>query len=71
MLSAASSDVGERQEGVKGVGTMIVAKFVKARQAGKRACAQQRLGRIAERVDRMPAHLDERGHRVNYDIRPR
>ena len=50
---------------------MIVAKFGKARRSWKLAQAQQRLGRVAERVVRMPARLDERGHHVNYDIRPR
>ena len=71
MLAAVSSGVGERQERVKGVRTMIVAKIGKARQAGKRARAQQRLRRVAERVGRMPARPDERGHRVNCDIRSR
>ena len=69
MLAAASSGVGERQEGVKRVGTMIVAKFGKVWQAGKRARNQQRLGRDAERVGHMPARLDERGHRVNSDLK--
>ena len=71
MLAAASSDVSERQEIVKGVRTMIVAKIGKARQAGKRPRAQQRLGRVAECVGRMPARLDKCGPRVSYDIRPR
>ena len=70
VLAMASSGVGERQEGVKGVGTMIVAKFGKARQAGKRARDQQRLGRVADHVGRMPARLDERGHRMNSDLMP-
>ena len=70
MLAAASSSVGERHEGVKKVGTKIMAKFGKAWQSAKRARDQQRLGRVAERVGRMPAHLDERDHRVNYYIRP-
>ena len=70
MLAAASSSVGERQEGVKKIGTMIVARFGKFRQSGKRARDQQKLGRVAERVGRMPTHLDECGDRVNYDIRP-
>ena len=39
-------------------------------QAGKRSRKQQRRGRDAERVGRMPARLDERGHRVNSDLRP-
>ena len=70
MLAAASSGIGERQGGVNGVETMMVARFGMLRQAGKRARDQQRLGRVAERVGRMPARLDERGHRVNYDLRP-
>ena len=70
MLAAASSGVGERQGGVKNVDTMMVARFGMVWQAGKRAREQQRLGRITERVGCMPARLDERGHRVNYDIRP-
>ena len=71
MLIAASSGVGERHERVKKIGTMIVARFGKFRQAEKRARDQHRLGRVAECVCRMPTCLDERGHRVNYDIRPR
>ena len=71
MLAVTSSGIGERQEGIKRVGMMIVAKFGKARQTGKRACDQQRLGRDAERVGRMPARLDERGHRVDSGITPR
>ena len=70
MLAAVSSGVGERQGEVNGVETRMVAKFGTLRQAGKRARDQQRLGRVAERVGRMPARLDERGHRVDYDIRP-
>ena len=69
MLAAASSGVGERQGGVKSIETMMVARFGMVGQAGKRAREQQRLGRVAERVGCMPARLDERGHRVNYDIR--
>ena len=70
MLAAASFGIGERQEAVKKVETIIVAQFGTLRQARKRAREQQRLGRVAERVDRMPACLDERGHRVNTDLRP-
>ena len=70
MLAAASSGVGEYQGGVKRAWTKIVAKFGKARQAGKRARAQQRLGRHSERAGCMPAWLDEHGHRVNSDLRP-
>ena len=70
MLAAASSGVGERQEGVKRVGTMIVAKFGKVWQAGKRSREQQRRGRDAESIGRMPARLDERGHHVDSDLRP-
>ena len=68
MLAAASSGVGERQEGVNNIGTIIMARFGKFRQSGKRARDQQKLGRVAERVNHMPARLDERGHRVNYDL---
>ena len=70
MLAAASSGVGERQERVMRVGTMTGAKFGKVWQAGKRSREQQRRGRDAERVGRMPARLDERGHRVKSDLRP-
>ena len=70
MLAAASSGVSERQGGVNGVETMMVARFGTLRQAGKRAREQQRLGRVAKRVGCMPAGLDERGHRVNYDLMP-
>ena len=68
MLAAESSSVGERHGGVKNVETMMVARVGMVGQAGKRAREQQRLGRVAERVGCMPARLDERGHRVNYDI---
>ena len=70
MLAAASSGVGERQGGVNGVETRMVAKFGTLRQVGKRARDQQRLGHVAERVDRMPNPLDSHGHRVNFGIRP-
>ena len=70
MPVAVSSSIGEHHEGVKKVGTMIGAKFGKVWQAGKRSREQQRRGRDAERVGRMPARLDERGHRVNSDLRP-
>ena len=70
MLAEASSGAGERQERVMRVGTMIGAKFGKVWQAGKRSREQQRRGRDTEWVGRMPACLDERGHRVNSDLRP-
>ena len=70
MLAAVSSGVGEREGRVMRVGTMIGAKFGKVWQAGKRSCEQRRRGRDAERVGRTPARLDERGHRVNSDLRP-
>ena len=41
VLAAASSNVGERQGGVKGVGMMIVVKFGKVQRSGKQARAQQ------------------------------
>ena len=69
MLAAASSGIVERQQGVKKIGMMIVVKFGKVWQAGKRSREQQRRGHDAERVGRMPARLDERGHRVNSDLR--
>ena len=56
--------------GVNGVETRMVAKFGTLRQAGKQARDQQRLERVAVRVGRMPARLDERGHRVNSDLMP-
>ena len=70
MPATASSSIGECQGRVKGARTKMVARFGTLRQAGKRARDQQRLGRIVERVGRMPAHRDERGHRVNSDLRP-
>ena len=51
VLAAVSSGIGERQEGVKRVGTMIVAKFGKVWQSGKRARAQQSARRQLERGD--------------------
>ena len=71
MLAAASSGIGERQGGVKGVETMIMTQFGKARRSGKQARAQQWLGRVVEHVGCMPTRLDECSHCVNYDIRPR
>ena len=70
MLAAASSGIGERQERVMRVGTMIGAKFGIVWQAGKQSREQQRRRRDAERVGRMPARLDECGHRVNSVLRP-
>ena len=70
MLAAASFGVGECQGRVNGAKTKMVARFGTLRQAGKRARDQQRLRRIAECVGRMPARLDERGHCVNFDLRP-
>ena len=69
VLGAASSGIGGCKGRVNGARTKMVARFGKFRQSGKRARDQQKLGRVAERVGRMPARLDERGHRVNYDIR--
>ena len=69
VLAAASSGVGKRQRGVKNIETMMAARFGMVGQAGKRAHEQQRLGCVAERVGCMPARVDERGDRVNYDIR--
>ena len=71
MLAVASSGVGECQGGVKWVETEMVARFGTLGQAAQRARAQQSARRHSERVFCMPARLDERGHRVNYDIRPR
>ena len=65
MLAAASSGIGKRQGGVNGVEMMMVARVGMVGQVGKRAREQLRLGRVGC----MLARLDERGHRVNYDIR--
>ena len=70
VLAAVRSRVGECQERVMRVGTMIGAKFGKVWQAGKRSREQQRLGRDAERAVCMPVRLVERGPRVNSDLRP-
>ena len=56
--------------GVKGVETMMVARRDMLWMAGQRARAQQSVWRRAERTYCMPACSDERGHRVNYDMRP-
>ena len=68
--AAVISGVGECQGGVKGVGTMMVARFGTLGQAGQRARVQGISRRHPERMFCMPARLDERGHRVNYDLRP-
>ena len=70
MLAAASSGVGERQGGVMEVETRMVARGGTLWPAGQRARAQQRRWRRAERAYCMPARSDERGHRVDRDIRP-
>ena len=69
MLAAASSGIGERQGGVQEVETRMVAKLGMLWLAGQRARAQQSAGRHTECVFCMPARPDERGHRVNRDIR--
>ena len=69
MLAAASSGVGKLQGGVKRVWTKIVAKFGKARQAGKRARVQQSARRHSERGDMQVGIVHTRGHRVNSDLR--
>ena len=71
VTAAASSGIGECQGGVKGVETGMVARLGMLGQAGQRARAQQSARRHSGRVFCMPARPDERGHRVNYDIRPR
>ena len=68
--AAASSSIGEYQGGVKCVDTVMVARFGTLGQVGQRARAQQSARWHSERVFCMPARLDERDHRVNYDIRP-
>ena len=50
VLAAASSGVGERQEGVKGVKMAMVAKFGEVLQPGKRARDEQSAWRHSERV---------------------
>ena len=70
MLTGASSGISERQEGVKRAWTKIVAKFDKARQSGKRAREQQRLGRDSERVGTQVGNVYTCGHRVNSALRP-
>ena len=51
VLVAASSGVGEHQEGVKDVETVMVARFGKVWQPGKRARAEQSARRHPERVN--------------------
>lgn len=70
MLAVASSGIGERREGVKKIGTMIVARFGKFRQSGKRAHAQQSARRHSERSDMEVVIVHTCGHRVNSDHRP-
>ena len=70
MLAAASSGIGERQEGVKRFGTRIVARFGKVRQSGKRAREQQRLGRNPERIGMQVGIVYMRGYRVNSALQP-
>ena len=70
MLAAASSGIGEQQEGVKGVETRMVARGDTPMLIEQRARAPQRRWRRAERAFGMLAHSDERGHHVDRDIRP-
>ena len=70
MLAAASSGVSERQRGVKGVETKMVANFGALRQSGKRARAKQSAWPHSERVDTQAVIVYTRGHRVNSDLRP-
>ena len=71
MLAAASSGLGERQEGVKGVETGMVARFGEVRQAGKRARAEQIAWQHSERGDKPVGTVHTRGHRVHFGIEPR
>ena len=70
VLAAASSGVGEWQGGVKEVETRMVARRDTLWLAEQRARAPQRRWRRAERAFGMPAPSDERGHRMDRDIRP-
>ena len=70
VLAAASSGIDERQEGVMGVETRMVARGDTLWPAEQRARAQQRGWRRAERAFGMPTRSDERGHRMDRDIRP-
>ena len=56
--------------GVMEVETRMVARGGTLWLAEQRARAQQRRWRRTERVFGMPARSDERGHRVDRDIRP-
>ena len=71
MLAAVSFGVGERQEGVKGVETGMVARFGEVRQAGKRARAEQSARRHPECGDKHAGIMHTRGHCVHYGIEPR
>jgi len=70
VLAAVSSGIGERQEGVKRVGTMIMAKFGKVWQSGKQARTQQSARRHSECGEIQVGTMHTRGHRVNSDLRP-
>ena len=70
MPVAVSSSIGEHHEGVKKVGTKIMAKFGKAWRSGKRARAKQSARRHLERVDTHAGIMDTRGHHVNSDLGP-
>ena len=69
-VSPASFGVGERQGGVKEVETRMVARGDTPKLAEQHARAPQRRWRRAERAFGMPGPSDERGHRVDRDIRP-
>ena len=71
MLAAASSSVDERQGGVNGIGTMLVARFGEVRQAGRRARAEQSARQHPERGDKHASIMHTHGHRVHCGIEPR
>ena len=70
VITATSSGISERQGGVMGVETRMVARGDTLWLAEQRARAPQRRWRRVERVFGMPARSDERGHRMDRDIRP-
>ena len=59
VLAAASYGIGECQGGVKGVETMMVARFGMVGQAGEASTREQSIRRHPERVD---THAWHRGH---------
>ena len=69
VLAAASSGVGECQGELRGLGCRWWRGLARFGSRGSEHARNRALGGTQSASTRMPAPLDERGHRVDYDIR--